>query len=137
MLNLDSQFGAHVARRLQTENVIWLTTTSKAGIPQPNPVWFYWDGETFLIYTEPTSAKLKNIHRNPNVSLNFEGADALGGDVVIFTGQASIEEHSDSPHPGYTEKYEGYAAELGYTLGDLYARYSVTIRIRPTRVRSL
>jgi len=137
MLNLDSQFGSHVALRLQTENVIWLTTTSKAGIPQPNPVWFYWDEDTFLIYTEPASVKLKNIASNPNVALNFEGADALGGDVVIFTGEASIEERSDLPHPGYVQKYEVYAAELGYTLEDLYARYSVAIRIRPTRVRSL
>jgi len=137
MLNLDSQFGAHVAQRLRTENVVWLTTTSKAGAPQPNPVWFYWDEETFLIYTEPASAKLKNIARNPMVALNFEGADALGGDVVIFSGEASIEEHIDAPHPGYVEKYEGHVVALGYTLEALYARYSVPIRVRVTKVRSL
>src|SRR3954451_7916261 len=44
-------FGERVAQRLREEVVIWLTTTGADGTPQPAPVWFLWEGETFLIYT--------------------------------------------------------------------------------------
>jgi PPOX class probable F420-dependent enzyme len=68
MVEIDS----HVAERLLDEKVIWLTTVSPDGTPQPNPFWFNWNGNSFIIYSSPSSAKLKNISRNPKVSLNFE-----------------------------------------------------------------
>ena len=135
MHELTSQITPHIAKRLQEEAVIWLTTVSADGTPQPNPVWFYWDGAGFLIYTPPATAKLKNIARNPRVSLNFEGAEALGGDVVVFTGEAHVEDSLPGPHPGYVAKYKGAAAEWGRTPEDLYAEYSVTLRVVPTKLR--
>jgi len=49
MLNLDltSAFGERVARRLREERLIWLVTIDSSGLPQPSPVWFWWDGESF------------------------------------------------------------------------------------------
>ncbi len=91
MIDFTSEFGQHVVKRLAKEQVIWLTTVSSDGTPQPNPVWFYWDGESFLIYTPPTTSKLKNLAQNPRVSLNLEGANALGGDIVVFIGVAEVE----------------------------------------------
>jgi PPOX class probable F420-dependent enzyme len=135
MQELSFQITPHIARRLKEELVIWLTTVSGDGTPQPNPVWFYWDGSGFLIYTRPSSAKLKNIARNPRVSLNFEGAEALGGDVVVFTGEAKIEKSLPAPHPGYVAKYEATAAEWVRTPEDLYAEYSITLRVIPTKLR--
>jgi hypothetical protein len=38
MIDLTSEFGQHVAKRLVKEQVIWLTTVSSDGTPQPNPV---------------------------------------------------------------------------------------------------
>ena len=49
----QTDFGARVARRLQNEQVIWITTVRVDGTPQPTPVWFIWDGETILIYPCP------------------------------------------------------------------------------------
>jgi PPOX class probable F420-dependent enzyme len=135
MNKLNSQITPHIAKRLQEEAVIWLTTVSADGTPQPNPVWFYWDGASFWIYTPPTSAKLKNIARNPRVSLNFEGAEALGGDVVVFTGEAQVEDKLPESHPGYVAKYKGWAMEWGRTPEDLYTEYSTTLRVVPTKVR--
>jgi PPOX class probable F420-dependent enzyme len=137
MKELSSQITPHIAERLQDEAVVWLTTVSSDGTPQPNPVWFYWDGAGFTIYTPPSAARLKNIARNPRVSLNFEGAEALGGDVVVFTGEAVVERGLPGPHPGYIAKYAAAAAAWGRTAEDLYAEYSVTLRIVPTRVRVL
>ena len=68
-----TEFGARVRRRLESEQVAWLTTTAADGTPQPNPVWFLWDGATFLVYSLSDAARLSHIARNPHVSLNFDG----------------------------------------------------------------
>ena len=51
MLNLDltTPFGERVARRLREERLIWLVTIDAHGRPQPSPVWFWWDGTSFLL----------------------------------------------------------------------------------------
>ena len=131
------EIDSHVAERLIDEKVIWLTTVSSDGTPQPNPVWFYWTGNSFVIYSSPSSAKLKNIAQNPKVSLNFEGAEILGGDVVVFNGEASVNQQCVAVDPGYTKKYLVAVAEWGRTPEDLFAEYSVEIHIVPTKIRSL
>lgn len=135
MIDLSSDFGAHANQRLHDEGIIWLTTVASDGTPQPNPVWFLWDGQSILIYTKPDSAKLINIARNPRVSLNLEGATVQGGDVTVLTGLASIEAHTPEPDPKYYEKYKGAMDELGREFGDIYREYSVTLRIRPFKLR--
>ena len=35
----DNAFGDRVRRRLRDAELIWFTTTSADGTPQPNPVW--------------------------------------------------------------------------------------------------
>src|SRR5689334_16400370 len=64
-------FGAQVARRLREEMVIWVTAEAEDGTPQPNPVWFLWDGASFLIYCQRGAKRLEHIRRNPRVALNF------------------------------------------------------------------
>jgi PPOX class probable F420-dependent enzyme len=136
MIDFSSEFGKHVVSRLEQEDVIWLTTVSSDGTPQPNPVWFYWNGENFTIYTTPNASKLTNITVNPRVSLNFEGASPLGGDVVVFTGKATINKIHSKPDPGYVKKYESIVTdEWNRTIDDLYDEYSVTINIKPQRLR--
>jgi PPOX class probable F420-dependent enzyme len=134
MVTEPIQISAHVARRLEHEYVIWLTTTGANGEPQPNPVWFYWDGETILVYTMPNAVKLKNIARNPKVALHFEGADVMGGDVIVFYGDAEVVE-GEGIHPGYAGKYLAAAEEWGRTPEELYKQYSVLVRVKPKRVR--
>jgi PPOX class probable F420-dependent enzyme len=130
------EINPQIRKRLEEEPVIWLTTVSSDGSPKPNPVWFYWDGDCFVIYTPPASAKVKNISRNARVSLNLAATGALGGDVVIFAGEAHIRENVTTVDPGYAGKYLAAAQEWGRTPEDLPADYSVEIRITPTKLRS-
>ena len=130
------QINPHILKRLDEELVIWLTTVSSDGTPNPNPVWFYWDGSSFVIYTPPSSAKLKNIARNARVSLNLVGSEALGGDVVIFTGEAHTKEHVTVGDAGYARKYLAAMKEWGRTTEDMLAEYSVEIRIMPMKLRT-
>src|SRR5688572_18541946 len=50
-LDITTDAGKRIEERLRDELIIWLTTIDRKGTPQPRPVWFIWDGESFLIYT--------------------------------------------------------------------------------------
>ena len=138
MLEIDtsSEFGARVLRRLNDEHVIWLTTVRETGQPEPSPVWFLWDGETFLIYSQPNTVKLRNIAARPRVSLNFDTRSG-GDDVVVFAGEARIAEEEPplTAVPAYLEKYKDSIPGTGMTPESMAASYSVPIRVTPTKVR--
>jgi len=127
-----------LARRLQTEEVIWLTTVRADGSPVPTPVWFLWNGESFLIYTQPGSHKLRHIAHNPAVALNFN-TDEAGGSVAVFSGTAAVD---DQPPPAaeveaYFTKYAEGIQSIGLTRETMAAEYSVVLRVHPTRVRTM
>lgn len=44
-IDATTDFGRRVRERLTEESVAWLTTVGRDGTPQPNPVWFLWDGD--------------------------------------------------------------------------------------------
>jgi PPOX class probable F420-dependent enzyme len=135
-LDTSSEFGARVERRLREELIIWLTTVREDGTPQPSPVWFLWDGQTILIYSQPATPKLRNIERNQTVALNLNG-DRSGGDIVIITGTAHIA--TDAPPANrvaeYLAKYRDPIAEIQMTPESFAQAYSVPIRVTPTHLR--
>jgi PPOX class probable F420-dependent enzyme len=134
----DSDFGTRVRDRLQHETIVWFTTTSANGTPQPNPVWFLWDADTesALIYNANDAKRLEHVAVRPRVSLNFQ-ADADGGDVVVLTGVA--EQALDVPPVHENDAYLAkYASAIDGISGDAetFARtYSVPLRVRITKVR--
>jgi len=133
MIDFTSKLGVSAGKRLQKEYVIWLTTTSPNGTPQPNPVWFYWDGESILIYSQPASFKVGNVRRNPKVSLNFNSNEE-GGNIIVLTGVASLDENPKHDSR-YLEKYKEAIPKIGETAESLAAAYSVQIRILPSKLR--
>ena len=135
-LDTSTDFGARVAQRLRDEEIIWLTTVGRDGTPQPNPVWFHWDGQTFMIFSRPNQAKLRHIAANPRVSLHLR-TDQHGGHVVVFTGQARIADAAP-PEARMTEYRAKYAAgieRLGMTPEQMLASYSTAILVTPEKVR--
>ena len=132
MIEFKGDFGTHVLDRLEHDTVIWLTTVAPSGTPEPNPVWFHWDGKEILIYSQPTSLKLRNIPVHPQVALNFEGG---GDDVIVLTGKAVLEQHPPILDNRYAKKYIDAIRDLGMTPEQFHADYSVAIHITPTRYR--
>jgi PPOX class probable F420-dependent enzyme len=132
----STPFGQRVARRLRDESVIWLTTVSADGTPQPNPVWFLWDGTSLLIYSLATAARLAHIARNARVSLHFN-SDDQGDDIIVITGEAHVApgEPSAEQMPEYLRKYSGAIAREFGTPASFAAQYSVPLRITPVKVR--
>jgi PPOX class probable F420-dependent enzyme len=135
-IDATSEFGQRVIRRLNDEQVIWLTTVHPGGMPQLNPVWFFWENGTFLIYTQPGSYKLRNLASNPKVSVHFN-ADSSGGDVVIFAGEASTDESTPpaNRHPAYLAKYNQGITDIGMTPETFAQSYSVPVRVKPVKLR--
>ena len=134
-IDTSTEFGAQVARRLPTEQIGWLTTVRSDGMPQPAPVWFHWDGETFLIFSEPAARKIHNLAGSPKASLHFNCGDD-GENVVVFTGQATTSETlpPEERLAAYFEKYDAGIKQLNMAREGILQTYSTVILLTPTRV---
>lgn len=137
MIDLTSKFGRAVKRHLKSEYVIWLTTVDSTQTPQPRPVWFIWDKDSFLIFSKPNAFKVKHIQKNPKVALQFNTDETGDKHVMIFTGEASIDVTTPPAHEvrAYIRKYKDGILGLNMTLKGFSAEYSTAIRIRPVDVR--
>ena len=131
MIDTSTAFGARAERRLREEPIAWLVTVGRDGTPRPVPVWFLWEGETFLIYSQPATPKLRNIERNPRVALHLDG-NGRGGDIVVVTCEAAASEAEPPADqvPAYVEKYEELIDLNGWTPASFASDYSVPIRVR-------
>jgi PPOX class probable F420-dependent enzyme len=137
VIDPETEVGGRVAARLRDEIVAWLVTVRADGTPVPTPVWFWWDGETLLVYSQPDKPKLRHIASNPRVSLAMR-TDEHGDDLVVITGLAAVDESAPAAFelPEYIEKYRDEIARLGSNPEEFSAGYSVPIRIRPTKLRA-
>ncbi|MGH2615797.1 MAG: TIGR03667 family PPOX class F420-dependent oxidoreductase [Thermomicrobiales bacterium] len=135
-IDTSTEFGARVAQHLKDDQIVWLTTVGPDQTPQPSPVWFLWDGDTALIYSQPATPKLRNIEARPRVSLSFN-ATASGGDVVILTGDAWIDAGGPPANtlPAFIDKYAAGLRSNGMIPDDFTREYSVPVRVRPTALR--
>ncbi|WP_433562287.1 TIGR03667 family PPOX class F420-dependent oxidoreductase [Nocardia sp. CA-151230] len=135
LVDSTTDFGVKVAKHLAQDTIIWLTTVSPSATPQPNPVWFQWAKEEFLIFTQPGTPKLRNIAANPRVSLNLNSTPS-GGDVIVFTGTARVDtETTPAERDAFVEKYTDALVDIGMTRDQLFADYSIPVRITPDRLR--
>jgi PPOX class probable F420-dependent enzyme len=134
-IDTSTEYGQRVERRLREEKLIWLTTIGPDQVPEPIPVWFLWDGSSFLVYSQPGKRKLKNIERNPGVALHFDG-DGMGGNIITFKAEAGV---SDDPPgdqvPEFVAKYEAMIRRIGMDPKNFAKAYSVPLRVRPTQLR--
>lgn len=136
MIDLTTKFGRKVARRLKSEQVVWFTTVGQDLTPQPRPVWFMWDGASFLIYSQPNAFKVRHIRSHQNVALNFN-SDENGDEIAVITGSASVDESMPAAHlvPAYLKKYRKGIAHLKMTPQEFSKEYSVAIRVVPAALR--
>lgn len=137
MVDLASDFGRVVQQHLLQEHVIWLTTVDSKLTPQPRPVWFIWQDDAFLIFSQAKAQKIKHIATNPRVALHFNTDETGDRHVIVFTGQAAVDAECPAAHavPAYFEKYEEGIAGLEMTPEEFSREYSTAIKIRPTEVR--
>jgi PPOX class probable F420-dependent enzyme len=133
----DGAFGERASRRLRESYVAWLTTVGTDGTPQPNPVWFIWDGEaTVLVYNRPDANRLSHVAARPQVALHLDG-NGQGGDIVVLAGTAHRDDSGLPPHENaeYVAKYGEGMARVSGSLAEFAAQYAVPLRIDIRRIR--
>ena len=138
MLDFNTKFGRVVKKHLKDEYFVWFTTVDVNGTPQPRPVWFIWENDTFLIFSQPNAHKVRHVMNNAKVSLHFNTEDEAGEKhIIVFVGEASFE--TDAPPankiPAYLKKYRSGIEGLGSTPEEFASGYSTAIRVKPTEVR--
>ena len=106
------------------------------GMPLPTPIWFLWQDNSFLIYSQPKTKKLRNIANNPRVAINLN-TDLWGDRVVVFTGMASVDPSATPANeiPAYIEKYHESILQIDMTLESMAKEYSTAIYVKPNWIR--
>lgn len=138
MLDFNSKFGRTIKKHLKNQYFVWLTTVDAKGTPQPRPVWFIWEEDSFLIFSQPNAYKVKHLKNNPKVSLNFNTTDKDGEkDVIIFIGEAMFDKKVQAANKvkAYMKKYKTGIMGLNATPEEFSKEYSTAIRIKPAEVR--
>lgn len=125
-----------VEARLRQNLIAWLSTVRPDGQPVTVPVWFLLrDDETLLLYSQPTSPKLRNLSVNPRVSLVLDVSD-LGRNIVRIEGTAKTAE-DEAPadqQPAYLAKYIERIGALFDTPERFAAQFSTALIVTPTKV---
>lgn len=134
MLDLTKERDAHIDKRLRAELMMWLSTVRPDGRPHLVPVWFLWDGETILIFSQPNQQKLRNLQHNPNVVVALDTA-GQGDDVVMIEGKAELlhDPRVSAALPAYAEKYRKRLELYGWSGESMAQDYSQAIRVTPTK----
>ncbi len=137
MIDPTTESGERVMSRLRDDVVVWLVTVAPDGTPMPTPVWFWWDGESMLVYSQAGKPKVRNIEVNPTVAIALR-TDRVGSELAVITGEAVVDRSAPraDAHGEYIEKYRSEIERLGSDPSTFAEAYSVPIRITPTRVRA-
>jgi PPOX class probable F420-dependent enzyme len=137
MLDLTTKFGRTVKRYLKKEYAIWFTTVGTDLSPQPRPVWFIWESDSILLFSQPNAHKVRHLKVHPNVALHFNTDESGDKHVIVFTGTAVIDSDVPPAHkvPAYFKKYETGIASLKMTPEEFSNEYSVAIRVKLRKVR--
>ena len=135
-LDATTPAGRRVQSRLQKEIIIWLATSGADCQPHAVPVWFWWDGKSFLIYSLP-GQKVNDIEANPRVTLHLNTTPD-GGDVVRVEGEAKRLHRHPLAHtvPDYIRKYARLVKSYGWEPEGFARQYHIALRVRPTRFRT-
>jgi len=137
MIDSKEKLERKAKRLIKNEYIVWLTTVDSGHTPQPRPVWFIWDNDTFLIFSQPKAHKVQHIKQNDSVSLHFN-TDATGDqNVIVYIGKAILDTQAPPAQkvPAYLRKYRKGIKELGMTLEQFSLDYSIAIRIKPSSLR--
>lgn len=136
--HLPADRRARVDARLQTNLMAWLTTVTAAGRPDSVPVWFLLrDDDTFLVFSQPGKAKLRNIDANPNVALGLDVTD-IGRDIIRVEGTAvRVPDHPRADRVAeYAAKYTERIAAIFGTVERFAEAFSEAIVINPSKLHA-
>ena len=130
--------GDSIQRFLATRYVVVLATVQADGAPLAMPMWFLHDPASVTMLSVEDTQKVRNLRRDPRVSVVAETSGPGGGDVrgVIVQGRADFLTNGPELHAlveRFHAKYPGLARLWG---GPVMPANRVMFRVVPVRVRS-
>lgn len=137
MIETTLQIEPHIDAQLRIAPVAWLGAVRPDGAPHTVPGWFFWDGDSFLLFSQPNDQKLTNLRHSLKVTLGIPlNPDASS--VAIFHGDAELVDGQaqEALADAFVTKYREGIDAYGWDAAEIAHQYSVPIRIRPTRLIS-
>jgi PPOX class probable F420-dependent enzyme len=136
MIDWNEKFARKASRRLAREKVGWFVTVGADLNPQPRPVWFLWDGETILLYSQAKARKVAHITAHPKVAFHLN-TDEEGSHVAVILGEAAVDAGAPAAdkNPAYLKKYRQGIRGLDMTPEEMAREYPLAIRINPLSLR--
>ena len=132
-MNTTDLAAARVRRFLETEPVIWLSSTRSDGAPHLVPTWFVWDGEAIVIMSKPGAVKVRNLRADPRAMLALGDAED-DFDVGLLEARAEVETEPAAGLPaGFEAKYADRIRALELTPAQFARTYAQVIRLVPVR----
>jgi PPOX class probable F420-dependent enzyme len=121
---------------LKQAPVATLCTHNADGTIHAAPIWFKYDGGELLFGTQDDARRIKNIKRNPNVTVVVDSEQTPYKGIIIY-GRAELD--YDNIKPKRVSPFEKYmprnnAENLAQGLAKL--RKPVIIRVKPSRITS-
>lgn len=127
-------FSDEIRAFLDVPRVATLATINPDGTPLLTPLWFARDNDTLWLAVGPNSPKVRNMRRDPRVTLVVL-ADAQGYTYVTVRGRASFEGGEGGAKPRVMAvRYLGAVAGARFAERD-YIREEIVCRIAVTSVR--
>ena len=114
-------------------NVV-MSTIRADGSPQISPLWYLFDGESFIISTAKETAKWHNLQRDPRVALCVDEPET--GRMVVAYGRATLEDEDiwDTTQR-LVEKYVKEPAAVAAHMQRIFANWTrVIVRVKPDKI---
>ena len=99
---------------LEGRHLAVITTIGADGYPQSTPVWYMPDGDSVGIIADTDSVKVRNIRRNPRISITI-ASEGRPYRYVVFKGDAELHTSGLDDYPGrMAERYLGKEGGAAY-----------------------
>jgi PPOX class probable F420-dependent enzyme len=119
---------------LRTQIHAIVGTIQPDGTPQLTPNWYWWDGERFWISTLDWTVKVRNLKRDPRVTLCIDSGKRFENYVQIFGTAEVIEGDVKETTLDLIRKYEP-TEEASQRHWEEIKEHRVLIVVTPTRMQ--
>ncbi len=126
-----------IQRFLATREVVVLATVQADGSPLAMPVWFLHSVDALTMISQANTQKVRNLRRDPRVSVVAEAGGLAGIRGVTIQGRAEFLLESDERRALARAFLKKYQPDLGRLWGaDVMPPDRIMFRIVPDRIRS-
>ncbi len=119
---------------LETQIHAIVATIQPDGTPQLTPNWYWWDGERFWISTLDWTVKVRNLKRDPRITLCIDAGQRRANYVQVFGTAEVIEGDVRETTLDLIRKYEPTEEASLQHWEDIKAD-RVLIAVRPARMQ--